>query len=210
MESAAAQRAYNGRKKVLTGVDSRSGHPRDDFSQGAMVLRNVKVGRRLGMFFLIISLLALVEWVSAISAITEALITVVPGAPYILHLLYLALSFFRHGYPPLIGLIGLVCPGNGFAAYCAPLSLLVMAVTGAAVVAALLVNFSRKRQLDREGPDGGATQGKLEANLAAYGSLALTVVLAASFVFLVSGASFLGTGIHSVVAQVDSPVFILN
>ena len=148
MESAAAQRAYNGRKKVLTGVDSRSGHPRDDFSQGAMVLRNVNVGRRLGMFFLIISLLALVEWVSAI---TEALITVVPGAPYILHLLYLALSFFRHGYPPLIGLIGLVCPGNGFAPYCAPLSLLVMAVTGAAVVAALLVNFSRKRQLDREG-----------------------------------------------------------
>ena len=73
----------------------------------------MKVRRRLGVFFLIMALLALVEW-------------------------FLALSFFHLDLPPIIGLVVLACPGNGFAAYCTPLGLFAFAVSAGAVVTAVL------------------------------------------------------------------------
>ena len=93
----------------------------------------MKVRRRLGVFFLIMALLALVEWFLAIRAVDVA------------YRLFLVLSFFHLDLPPIIGLVVLACPGNGFAAYCTPLGLFAFAVSAGAVVTAVLVNFSRKR-----------------------------------------------------------------
>ena len=143
------------------------------------------------------ALLALVEWFLAIRAVDVA------------YRLFLVLSFFHLDLPPIIGLVVLACPGNGFAAYCTPLGLFAFAVSAGAVVTAVLVNFSRKRRLDREGLDGGATRVRLETNLTLYASLALIVVYAESSVFLISGQAFLGTEIHTIAAQVISPLLIL-
>ena len=138
------------------------------------------------------ALLALVEWFLAIRAVDVA------------YRLFLVLSFFHLDLPPIIGLVVLACPGNGFAAYCTPLGLFAFAVSAGAVVTAVLVNFSRKRRLDREGLDGGATRVRLETNLTLYASLALIVVYAESSVFSWERKSF-----HTIAAQVISPLLIL-
>ena len=169
-----------------------------------MVLRRVNVRRGLGKFFLVMALLALVEWFLrlCLSAL-EALRLDVPYS------LILVLRLFHRDLPPLIGLVSPACLGNGFSVYCAPLGIFALLLMVGAIVVALMINFTRKRRLDREGPDSDPTRESRETNLTAYGSLALAVVYAEVLVLFISRQAFLGTALHSIAAWVASPLLIL-
>ena len=122
---------------------------------------------------------------------------------------FIALSFFHSDALPLTRLFGLACPGNGFAAYCRPLGLLVFALSAGTVVTALFVNFTRKSRLNADELDRPTTREVLEANLSFYSSFALTVAYAESVVFFFSDSAFLGTYIHTTLAKVISPLLAL-
>ena len=143
------------------------------------------LSRWLGVFFLVMALLVLIDWV--------------------------IILFFRVGGLPLYGLTVLACPGNGFAAYCAPLALFTLFLAAGTLVAALFVNLKRKRRRDREELDSTTTRRRWETDLPFYASLTLTVAYAVYWVFFISSRFAgppLGPGILEVLAKVFSPLLI--
>ena len=99
---------------------------------------------------------------------------------------WVIILFFGADLPPLYGLTLLACPGNGFAAYCAPIALFTLFVAPGTLVAALFVNLTRKRRRDREELDSTTTRRRWQTNLPFYASVTLTVAYPVYGLFFIS------------------------
>ena len=170
--------------KSSTSIVHRGNHS-ERISAGARVLQRTAVSRRLGVFFLVMALLMLIDW----------------GI----------ILFFRPSVPPLQGLTFLACPGNGFASYCAGLALFTLALAAGTLVTAVFVNLTRKRRRDGEALDSATTRRRWETNLTFYASLALTVAYAVHWVvhFFHFAAPPLGPDMLGVLTKVFNPLLII-
>ena len=155
--------------KSSTSIVHRGNHS-ERISAGARVLQRTGVSRRLGVFFLVMALLMLIDW----------------GI----------ILLFRPNVPPLQGLTFLACPGNGFASYCAGLALFTLALAAGTLVTAVFVNLTRKRRRDREALDSATARRRWETDLTFYASLTLTVAYAVHWIvyFFHFAPPSLGTG----------------
>ena len=147
------------------------------------MLQRTGVSRRLGVFFLVMAVLVLIDW----------------GI----------ILFFRPNVPPLYGLTFLACPGNGFASYCAGLALFTLFLAAGTLVTAVFVNLTRKRRRDREALDRATTRRRWETDLTFYASLALTVAYAVHWVVYHFAAPPLGPDMLGVLTKVFNPLLII-
>lgn len=140
-------------------------------------MKTVNARRRwLGTFFLLIALLLLIDW----------------GIALLFHMfhigsgvaLLLRIHQIHRGVFSGIGMV--LCPGNGFAAFCGPLWLLLYFLFVVQVVVAPVFNRTRARRLNQDEPYGLMTRRSREANLVYYASL----LNLAGFIYLSLSAFF--------------------
>ena len=149
---------------------------------------SAKVRRLLGTFLLLMALLAFVDWIIAAS--------------------------FRGSPGVFSGFTVALCPGNGFAAYCGSLLLLLHLLFVAPIGMGLIINGRRKFMMNRDELVALTNRTSLEINLAFYASIAITMgfIWLSISAFRTSGLPlvlYLAPGVDTLILNVVIVLFVL-
>ncbi len=131
-------------------------------------MQRVNVRRLLGVFFLVMALLVSIDLLIVVFAF--------PGVG-------------------VFGGISLLCPGNGYAAFCGPLWLLLYCLFIVAIVVAPIINLGRSRRLNHAESNRLMSLENLKTNLAFYTSFSKHCRVHLAFAFGIPRLRFSHPGV---------------